>query len=119
MPPRVCTPECDVKRAQLTVNLTRPCKDCRKADSDIYDKLHQSYENRPTAQFYDRRLLGMPEPGATDGLPPTYHHATEQPPTYAQAIAEEEPVSYDNVMMAIATFQPDGIAKACQTFRAS
>lgn len=119
MPLRICTPECDIQKAQLTINLNRPCENCRNADLNIYEGIHQSYRERSTTQIYDKPLQDIPEPGITDGLPPDYHHATEKPPTYAQAIAEEEPVSYDNVMMATASFQPDEIVKAWHTFRNS
>jgi len=119
MPPRICTPKCEIERPQLTVSLIRPCEDCRNADPNIYDKLHRGPRERPTTQIYDKPLPGIPEPGATEGLPPSYHHATEQPLTYAQAIAEEEPASYENVMMVVATFQPEAIVRAWHTFRAS
>jgi len=119
MPPRICTPKCETKRPQLTVNLIRPCKDCHIADPNIYEKLHRRTRECPTTQICDKPLPGIPEPGATDGLPPSYHHATEQPLTYAQAITEEEPASYENVMMAVATFQPEEIVRAWHTFRLS
>lgn len=119
MPSRICTPECEIKKADLIIQLIRPCEDCRDADPNIYDGLHQSFKERETTHTYDKPLPGIPGPGATDGLPPSYQHATEQPLTYAQAIAEEEPVSYENVMMAIANFQPDEIVRAWHTFRTS
>lgn len=119
MPPRICTPKCEIERPQLTINLTRPCEDCRNTDPNIYDKLHQSYRERPPIQTHDKPLPGIPGPGATHDPPPSYHHATEQPLTYAQAITEEEPASYENVMMAVATFEPEEIVRAWHTFRAS
>ncbi|KAI4735755.1 hypothetical protein E4T50_13729 [Aureobasidium sp. EXF-12298] len=85
MPPRTCSPACEIEKDQLTIELTRPC---------------------------------IPGPGIAEGLPPTYDHATEQPPNYVQAIAEEQPVSYENIMMAITTFQPEEIVRAWHTFRA-
>jgi hypothetical protein len=118
MPHRTCSPARETEKAQLTIELTHPCEDCYNADMNIYDKLNRESRERPTTHVYDKPLPGIPGPGSAGGLPPTYHHATEQPPKYVQAIAEEQPVTYENVMTAIATFQPEEIAKAWHTFRA-
>jgi hypothetical protein len=119
MPPRTCNPRCETEQAQLTIELTRPCEDCRNADPETFAKLHRAYGERPSTNIDDKPLPGIPGPEPAEGLPPSYEYVTEQPPTYARAIAEEQPVSYDNVMMAIATFQPDEIVRAWHSFRAS
>ncbi|KAI4766393.1 hypothetical protein E4T52_00874 [Aureobasidium sp. EXF-3400] len=118
MPPRNCSPACEIKKDDLTIELTRPCEDCYNADMKNYDKLHHESRERPTTHIYDKPLPGIPGPGPAEGLPPTYYHATEQPPKYVQAIAEEQPVSYEKVMMAITTFQPEEIVRAWHTFNA-
>ncbi|KAH0374031.1 hypothetical protein KCU65_g383, partial [Aureobasidium melanogenum] len=101
MPPRICKPACEVEKGGLTIKLQ-----------------HGSAERSATA-LHDKPLPGIPAPGPVEGLPPSYQEATEKPPTYARAIAEEEPASYDNVITAIATFQPDEIVRTWHTFRTS
>lgn len=118
MPPRTCSPACEIEKDHLTIELTRPCEDCYNADTNIYEKLHRVSKERPTTHSYDKPLPGISGPELAEGLPPTYHHATEQPPKYVQAIAEEQPVSYENVMTAITTFQPEEIMRAWHMFRA-
>ena len=114
MPPRTCSPACEIEKTQLTIKMTCPCEDCNHVEVN----LHCPNKDRPTTGLYDKPLPGIPEPELTESLPPTYHQATEQPPTYSQAIAEQQPVSYDNVMMAITTFQPEDIVRAWHTYRA-
>ncbi|KAI4854362.1 hypothetical protein E4T44_00228 [Aureobasidium sp. EXF-8845] len=119
MPPRICTPMCEIEQAQLTINLTRPWEDCYSADPDVFANLHRRHRERPTTYIFDKPLPGIPGPGSAEGLPPSYEQATEQPPTYTQAIREDQPVSYDEIMVAIASFQPDEIVRAWHTFRTS
>ena len=117
MPPRTCSPACEIEKDQLTIELTRPCEDCYTADTSIYYKLRRASKERPTTHSYDKPLPDIPGPGPAEGPPPTYHHATEQPPKYVQAVAEEQPVSYENVMMAVTTFAPEEITRAWHAFR--
>ncbi|KAI4736195.1 hypothetical protein E4T50_13305 [Aureobasidium sp. EXF-12298] len=105
MPPRICKPACEVEKSQLMIELKRPCS------RDHYRKF--------TTALHDKPLPGIPAPGPTEGQPPTYQDATEQPPTYDRAISEEEPATYDNVITAMATFQPEEILRAWHTFRAT
>jgi hypothetical protein len=119
MPPRTCTPRCETEQTQLTIELTQLCEDCRNADPEMFVKLHHGYGERPTTNINDKPLPGIPGPRPAEGPPPSFEYVTEQPPTCARAIAKEQPVSYDNVMMAIATFRPDEIVRAWHSFRAS
>jgi hypothetical protein len=119
MPPRTCTPRCGTEQAQLIIKLTQPCEDCRNADPEMFGKLQRGYGERSSTNNNDKTLPGTPGPRSIEGLPPSYGYVTEQPPTYARAIAKEQPVSYDNVMMVIATSRPDEIARAWHSFRAS
>jgi hypothetical protein len=119
MPPRICTPRCEIEQAQLTIELTQPCEDCRNADPEMFGKLRRGYGERSSTNNNDKPLPGIPGPRPAEGLPPSYGFVTEQPPTYARAIAKEQPVSYDNVMIAIAAFRPDEIVRAWYSFRAS
>ncbi|KAH0351873.1 hypothetical protein KCU81_g2124, partial [Aureobasidium melanogenum] len=85
----------------------------------MFAELQRDSAERSATALHDKPLPGIPVPGPVEGLPPSYQEAAEQPPTYARAITEGDPVSYDNVITAIATFQPDEIVRAWHTFRAS
>ncbi|CAD0112300.1 unnamed protein product [Aureobasidium uvarum] len=119
MPPRSSNPVCKVEESQLTIKLHRPCEDCHEANTNIYTDLQSRYGQLSSTEPGDKTFSGIPGPTSSEGLPPSYQQATEQPPSYARAVTEEQPVTYDNVMMAIATFQPEEIVRAMHTFRAS
>ncbi|KAG9697823.1 hypothetical protein KCU95_g3331, partial [Aureobasidium melanogenum] len=82
-------------------------------------ELRRNFAEGSATALHDKPLPGIPAPGSIEGLPPSYQQATEKPPTYARTITEEEPASYDNVITAIAAFQPDDLVAAWHTFRAS
>lgn len=117
--PRICKPACEIEKGQLTISLTRLCEKCYASDTNIFAELQRDSSERSVTALRDESLPGISAPGPLQGLPPSYPEATEQVPTYARAITEEEPASYDNVITAIATFQPDEIVGAWHTFRAS
>jgi hypothetical protein len=101
------------------IELKRPCSVCYEANSDVLVELQRDHHRQCTTALHDKPLPGIPAPGPTEGQPPTYQEATEQPPTYDRAISEEEPATYDNVITAMATFQPEEILRAWHTFRAT
>lgn len=117
MPPRICRPACEIEKAQLLISLTQPCGECYAANTDIFAELQRDFADRSGTALRDKPLPGIPAPGPVEGLPPSYQEATEKPPMYARAIFEEEPASYDNVIAAIATFQPEEIIRAWHTLR--
>lgn len=119
MPPRFCKPACEIEKTQLTIKLNRLCGECYKANNNILLELQCDFSKRSATSLHDKPLPGNPAPGPVEGLPPDYQEATEEPPTYACAIAAEEPASYDNVVTAIATFQSDDIVRAWHAFRTS
>ncbi|CAD0090205.1 unnamed protein product [Aureobasidium mustum] len=119
MPPRTCSPACEIEKTQLEIRLHRPCGECYELNTDIFAQLQSNYTDCSKISIHDKPLPGIPGPGPTEGLPPSYQQATEQPPSYTRAITEEEPATYETVITAIATFQPDEIVRAWHTFRAS
>lgn len=119
MPPRTCSPTCEVEKNQLDIRLHHPCGECYELNTDISAELQSNYADCLKTSIHDKPLTGIPGPGPIEGLPPSYQQATEQPPSYARAVAEEDPATYDNVIAAIATFQPDEIVRVWHTFRAS
>ncbi|KAH0281733.1 hypothetical protein KCU91_g141, partial [Aureobasidium melanogenum] len=119
MPLRVCRPVCEIEKDQLTIRLTRPCEECSAANINMLTELRRNFAEGSATALHDKPLPGIPAPGSIEGLPPSYQQATEKPPTYARTITEEEPASYDNVITAIAAFQPDDLVAAWHTFRAS
>ncbi|KAI4716711.1 hypothetical protein E4T48_07107 [Aureobasidium sp. EXF-10727] len=98
--PRSCSSACGSKKSQITIELQRPY-------------LQNEYGQCSSRYPGDKPLPNIP------GLPPSYQQATEQPPIYARTIAEEQPATYETIMMAIATFQPEQIVRAMHIFRAS
>lgn len=119
MLPRTCSPPCEIEKSRITITLHRPCGECCKAQADIPAELQRESAECSSNPLDVKPLPGIPEPGPCEGLPPSYEQATEEPPIYTRAIAEEEPATCDNVIMAIATFQPDEIVKVWHTFRTS
>lgn len=119
MPLHTRSSTCEVKKNQITIRLHQPCRECYETSPDIFSELQRESAKRSTTALGHKPLPAIPKPGPSEGPPPSYEQAIERPPTYTQAIIEEEPASYDNVIMAIATFQPDEIVKAWHTLYAS
>lgn len=119
IPSRVCRPACEIQKDQPTISLMRPCGECYASNNSIFVELQRNLAERSATALHDELLTGIPAPELAEGSPPSYSEATEKPPMYARAITEEEPASYDNVVTAIATFQPKEIVRTWHFFRAS
>ncbi|KAI4727886.1 hypothetical protein E4T49_04270 [Aureobasidium sp. EXF-10728] len=111
--------ECPCGKSSREHILPRFCSSASGFEkSRITIELQRRYLQNEYGQCYLRYLADKPLPNIP-GLPPSYQQATEQPPSYARAIAEEQPATYETIMMAIATFQPEDIVRDMHIFRAS